>query len=156
MIRPEKQQALQDRMLKLHIRDKDLEEQFVQGGGKGGQKINKTASCVVLKHLPTGIVIKCQMDRSRELNRYYARKELCDRLEGKDSKKAKEIAKKKKQKKRRERRSKSGENIELGNQGVQDGQDDGKSNAPPEIVNLKPGHNQGSQPGDKSHDHKGK
>ena len=50
----------------------------------GGQKINKTSSCVYLKHLPTGIEIKCQQGRSREMNRYYARKELCQRLEEKD------------------------------------------------------------------------
>lgn len=101
----DKQELLKSRMESLNIQPKDLEESFIQGGGKGGQKINKTASCVVLKHLPSGHVVKCQRSRSRELNRYYARKELCDKLEGKESKKAQLGEKKKKQKKRRARRS---------------------------------------------------
>jgi protein subunit release factor B len=107
MISPEKQHALKLRLKELHVDDNSLEEQFVQGSGKGGQKINKTSSCVILKHLPSGLVIKCQESRSRELNRYYARKMLCDKLEGKDSKKAKDLEKAKKQKKRRKRRSNS-------------------------------------------------
>ena len=56
-------------------------EKFVKGSGSGGQKINKTSSCVFLKHLPTGVCIKCQMDRSREMNRYLAKRELCEQLE---------------------------------------------------------------------------
>jgi len=77
----EKQAILRTRMASLGIREDDLLEKFVKGSGSGGQKINKTSSCVFLKHLPTGVCIKCQMDRSRELNRYLARKELCDQLE---------------------------------------------------------------------------
>lgn len=72
---------LHTRMAEVQIREEDLEEQFVQGSGKGGQKINKTASCVVLKHLPSQTVIKCQRSRSRELNRLHAREELCSRIE---------------------------------------------------------------------------
>lgn len=98
-------------MQELNIKDVDLEEKFILGSGKGGQKINRTSSCVQLKHLPTNIVIKCQESRSRELNRYYARKELCERLEqlylGKESSKEKKIEKLQKQKKRRSRRSSS-------------------------------------------------
>jgi protein subunit release factor B len=56
-------------------------EKFVRGSGAGGQKINKTSNCVFLKHLPTGVCIKCQMDRSREMNRFLARRELCEQLE---------------------------------------------------------------------------
>jgi protein subunit release factor B len=69
------------RMERLGIREDDLIEKFVLGSGAGGQKINKTSSCVYLKHLPTGIEIKCQRERSRELNRALARRELCDRIE---------------------------------------------------------------------------
>ena len=64
------------RMERLGIFEKDLIEKFILGSGSGGQKINKTSSCVYLKHLPTGIEVKCQGTRSRDLNRLYARREL--------------------------------------------------------------------------------
>ena len=71
---PEKITALENRMLGLGISEDTLVEKFITGSGSGGQKINKTASCVYLKHLPTGIEVKCQQQRSRELNRYLARR----------------------------------------------------------------------------------
>lgn len=77
----EKQEDLRLRMEQLGIRDEDLIEKFILGSGSGGQKINKTSSCVYLRHEPTGIEIKCQRDRSRELNRYWARRDLCERIE---------------------------------------------------------------------------
>ncbi|RYD22896.1 MAG: peptide chain release factor-like protein [Verrucomicrobiaceae bacterium] len=73
--------TLEQRMAKLGITEGDLLEKFVRGSGAGGQKINKTSNCVFLKHLPTGVCIKCQMDRSREMNRFLARRELCDQLD---------------------------------------------------------------------------
>lgn len=79
----EKLEELEKRMQGLGIAQNDLIEKFIMGSGKGGQKINKTSSCVYLKHLPTGIEVKCQRDRSREMNRFYARRELCERLEEK-------------------------------------------------------------------------
>lgn len=110
MIRKEKLDELYERMARLGIRDEDLIEKFILGSGSGGQKINKTSSCVYLKHIPTGIEIKCQRDRSREMNRYYARKELCERLEEKIENKKSErqhaIEKIRRQKRRRSRRSK--------------------------------------------------
>lgn len=75
------QDALEKRMTKLGIREDDLEEDFVRGSGPGGQKINKTSSTVVLRHVPTGIEVRCQKERSQVMNRYWARVELCDRLE---------------------------------------------------------------------------
>lgn len=69
-------------MAKLRIAEDDLLEKFILGSGSGGQKINKTSSCVYLKHRPSGIEVKCQAHRSREMNRFQARHELCDRLEG--------------------------------------------------------------------------
>ena len=69
-------------MAKLRITDDDLVEKFILGSGSGGQKINKTSSCVYLKHIPSGLEVKCQAGRSREMNRFLARHELCDRLEG--------------------------------------------------------------------------
>jgi len=73
--------SLEQRMAALGITEANLLEKFVRGSGAGGQKINKTSNCVFIKHLPTGVCIKCQSDRSREINRSLARGELCDRLE---------------------------------------------------------------------------
>ncbi len=81
MISADKKAALNDRMIKLGILEEDLVEKFVRGTGSGGQKINKTSSCVSLKHPPTGLETKVQRDRSREMNRYLARKDLCDKQE---------------------------------------------------------------------------
>lgn len=109
-IRPEKIKELQERMGKLEIKDDDLVEKFILGSGKGGQKVNKTASCVYLKHLPSGIEVKCQSQRSRELNRFYARRLLCEKIEEKihqiKTEKQKEIEKIRRQKKRRSRKQK--------------------------------------------------
>jgi protein subunit release factor B len=80
-ISPEKQIELQERMRSLGILEDDLVEKFILGSGSGGQKINKTSSCVYLKHLPTGFEVKCQKERSRELNRFYARREICQKVE---------------------------------------------------------------------------
>ncbi len=75
--------ALTKRMLKLGIREEDIEETFTRGTGAGGQKINKTSSTVVLVHKPTGLEVRCQRERSQSLNRLIARIDLCDKLEGK-------------------------------------------------------------------------
>ena len=82
-IRPDKESQLQQRMAELGIRESDLVERFVRGSGAGGQKINKTSSCVYILHKPTGIEVKCQRERLQSLNRYLARRELCDRVEAK-------------------------------------------------------------------------
>ncbi len=82
MVSPEKQAALEARMAALGLAEDDLVEKFVLGSGAGGQKINKTSSCVYLKHLPSGLEVKCQAHRSREMNRFQAREDLCDRIEG--------------------------------------------------------------------------
>ncbi len=106
----EKRDALKQRMDRLGIREGDLEEKFVLGGGSGGQKINKTSSCVHLLHRPSGIEIKCQQERSRELNRFLARRELCERVEervlGARSARQQAIEKLRRQKRRRSRRQK--------------------------------------------------
>jgi len=106
----EKLADLERRLAKLGVVENELTEKFVRGSGAGGQKINKTSSCVFLKHEPTGVAIKCQMDRSREMNRFLARRELCEQLEGirdgKKSAKKQAIEKMRRQKRRRSRRSK--------------------------------------------------
>ena len=76
-----KNQWLRQKMETLRIQEKDLEERFVRSSGKGGQKVNKTSSCVFLKHLPTGIEVKCMRERSQSVNRYLARRELIERIE---------------------------------------------------------------------------
>ncbi|MDZ4164924.1 MAG: peptide chain release factor-like protein [Smithellaceae bacterium] len=78
----EKEQALRERMARLGVTEKDLQETFIRSSGPGGQKVNKTSSCVQLVHLPTGISVKCQRERSQTLNRFLARRILLDQLEG--------------------------------------------------------------------------
>ena len=106
----EKVGELQQRMAALGFGEDDLMEKFVRGSGAGGQKINKTSNCVFLKHLPSGVCIKCQMDRSREMNRFLARRELCEQLEnirdGKAIAKTQAIEKMRRQKRPRSKRSK--------------------------------------------------
>ena len=80
-ISQEKQESLRRRLESLGLREEDLEERFVRGSGSGGQKVNKTASAVYLKHAPSGLEIKCQKSRSQANNRFFARRELADRYE---------------------------------------------------------------------------
>jgi len=70
-----------DRMARLKIRPEDVEERFIRGSGPGGQKINKTSSCVWLRHRPTGVETRCQRERSQTANRELAWMELCAKLE---------------------------------------------------------------------------
>ena len=80
-INPNKRRELEARMAELGILSKDLEESFVLGSGRGGQKVNKTHNCVCLTHVPSGIVVRCSRDREREVNRFLARRALCDEWE---------------------------------------------------------------------------
>jgi len=105
---PKKVAALNAKFEALGIRGEDLVERFVRGSGKGGQKVNKTSNAVHLRHQPSGIDVKVHASRSRELNRFLARRMLAERYEvevlGGQSKEEKARAKKRKQKKRRSRR----------------------------------------------------
>lgn len=105
-----KQEELRKRMAALDLREEDLDEQFVKGSGSGGQKINKTSSCVRLLHRPSGVEIKCQRSRSLALNRFLARRGLCERIEeerlGKASARQQKMEKIRRQKRRRSRRQK--------------------------------------------------
>lgn len=108
-ISPDKIKALDERMRDLGIRETDMEERFVRARGRGGQKVNKTSSCVHILHVPSGIEVKCQETRSREANRFFARRILADKYEdmisGRDSPAAREAARIRRQKKRRVRRA---------------------------------------------------
>ncbi|MCA9402024.1 MAG: peptide chain release factor-like protein [Candidatus Omnitrophica bacterium] len=114
-VREEKEQALFAKMSGYNIREQDLTERFIRAAGKGGQKVNKTSSCVYLKHQPTGLEVKVQRERQQNLNRFLARRLLVQKYE-KEILKIKtdddtRLEKIRKQKKRRKRRasSKSGE-----------------------------------------------
>lgn len=110
MISKKKWQNLYAWMSQLKINEQELIEKFITGSGKGGQKLHKTASVVYLKHIKTGIEIKCQESRYREDNRYFARSRLCERIQEQNAdektKAQQQIAKIKRQKKRRSRKAK--------------------------------------------------
>lgn len=109
-VNPQKEQVLLEKMQKLGIFERDIEEKFVRSGGKGGQHVNKTSTCVYLKHIPTGIEVKCQQERSQSLNRFIARRTLVEKIEqmvlGKQSARQQEIEKIRRQKRKRSKRSK--------------------------------------------------
>ena len=109
-LRPETIQRIQSRMALAELTDADIEETFVRGSGSGGQKINKTSSCVQLKHVPTSTTVRCQKTRSREANRWLAREMLAERLlearESELSERRQEAEKIRRQKRRRSRRQK--------------------------------------------------
>jgi peptide chain release factor len=109
----EKEKELMQRMLELGVSASDIEETFVRSSGPGGQKVNKTSSCVQLLHIPTGLAVKCQRERSQSLNRYLARRLLLDKIEraqkGFVEEEKEKIEKIRRQKRRRSRRAK--ENI---------------------------------------------
>src|SRR5215470_16830425 len=78
---PEKELQLAQRMAALGVAESDLEETFVRSGGHGGQNVNKTSTCVMLLHRPTGLQVKCQSTRQQGLNRFIARRLLLDKIE---------------------------------------------------------------------------
>jgi protein subunit release factor B len=110
-VSPKKEQDLAARMRLLGIRAGDLEEKFIRSSGHGGQNINKTSTCVFLRHRPSGVSVKCQEERSRALNRYLARRRLVGRMEeirlGRLSAEQQRREKIRRQKRRRSRRAKA-------------------------------------------------
>jgi protein subunit release factor B len=104
----EKNRWLQERMETLGIREKDIEEKFIRSSGKGGQKVNKTSTCVYLRHIPTGIEVKWMRERSQSLNRFLARRELVRRIKRLSGQRTTdfEMEKMKRQKLKRKKRAK--------------------------------------------------
>ena len=109
-VSPEKEDQLRQRMERLGIREEDIVEKFIRSGGHGGQNVNKTSTCVYLRHQPTGIEVKCQRERSQALNRYLARRILADKIESlllkEKSAEQQRIAKLRRQKRKRSKRAK--------------------------------------------------
>ncbi|MBV5339698.1 MAG: peptide chain release factor-like protein [Deltaproteobacteria bacterium] len=104
----EKNRWLLLKMAELGVREEELVESFVRSSGNGGQHVNKTSSCVQLKHIPTGIQVTCMRERSQSVNRFLARRELLERIEtasGVVTPEMKRIEKQRKQKARRRRRA---------------------------------------------------
>ena len=106
----EKETQLAQRMAALGVREADIEESFVRSGGHGGQNVNKTSTCVMLLHRPSGLQVKCQTSRQQGLNRFMARRLLLDKIEERQKGfVAAQLAKREKirrQKRKRSRRAK--------------------------------------------------
>jgi len=104
----EKKRWLRERMEALGLREKDIEEKFIRSSGSGGQKVNKTSTCVYVRHIPTGIEVKCMRERSQSLNRFLARRELVEKIskvEGQITSGNIEMAKIRRQKAKRKKRA---------------------------------------------------
>lgn len=110
-ISPEKIRDLEETLKRLGIKDDDIQERFVHARGRGGQKVNTSSSCVHLKHLPTGIEVKCSQTRSQAMNRFFARRILAQKVEeellGETSSLARTRDRIRRQKKKRSKRARA-------------------------------------------------
>lgn len=107
---PDKERALEEKMARFGVREEDIVERFIRSGGPGGQNVNKSSTCVHLRHIPTGVEVKCQQERSQALNRYLARRLLVNKIEtavvGRQSEERRRIEKIRRQKRKRSKRAK--------------------------------------------------
>jgi len=75
---------MNDRLHRLGVSERDLDERFARSGGHGGQNVNKVSTCVLLTHLPTGLTVRVETERTQARNREIARDRLADRLEARE------------------------------------------------------------------------
>ena len=98
-------------MQRLGLKDSDFEESFIRSSGSGGQNVNKVSTCVHLRHIPTGLDVRCQQERSQALNRYLAKRQLVEKIEslklGRESEERSRIEKIRRQKRKRSKRAKN-------------------------------------------------
>ena len=116
----EKNRWLAEKMTLVGLREEDIDERFIRSSGKGGQHVNKSSTCVYLRHKPTGIEVKCMAERSQSVNRFLARRELVERLEalaGKPTARDREAEKLRRQKARRKRKAAGKYGGETGGEG---------------------------------------
>ncbi|MFZ2937845.1 MAG: peptide chain release factor-like protein [Candidatus Omnitrophota bacterium] len=110
LLKKKKEKDLSEKMSSLGIREADIIEKFIRSSAPGGQNVNKTSTCVYLKHIPTGIEVKCQKERAQSLNRYLARRILAGKIEnivsGRLSEERRLIEKIRCQKRKRSKRAK--------------------------------------------------
>lgn len=110
MLRSDTIEKIRKLMQEASVFEEDLEETFILGGGPGGQKTNKTSNVVRLSHEPSGLMVRCGETRSRETNRYLARRMLAEmileREQGRKSAARQAKEKIRRQKRRRSRRQK--------------------------------------------------
>ncbi len=106
----EKNRWLRERMEALGVREADIEEKFIRSSGRGGQHVNKTSTCVYLRHIPSGIEVKCMKDRSQSVNRFLARRELLEKIglaAGETTRRTLKSEKIRRQKSKRQKRAKA-------------------------------------------------
>lgn len=108
-VTPEKEAELRARMAACGVQESDIEERFVASRGPGGQHVNRSNTCVYLRHRPTGIDVKMQRARSQALNRFYARRRLCELIEARRrDPKSPELMKQQRLRKQKDRRKRRG------------------------------------------------
>ncbi|MFH1394810.1 MAG: peptide chain release factor-like protein [Candidatus Omnitrophota bacterium] len=105
-----KETELKKKMRRFGVKEKDITENFIRSSGRGGQNVNKVATCVYLKHKPSGVEVKCKQARTQALNRFIARRILVEKIEtktlGKLSAEKQRIEKIRRQKRKRSKRAK--------------------------------------------------
>ena len=106
MISPETIEKVRSLMDEASVFEEDLEESFILGGGPGGQKTNKTSNVVRLEHGPSGLAVRCGETRSREPNRWLARRMLAELILEREQKR-KSAARQQREKIRRQKRRRS-------------------------------------------------